>query len=176
MEELNIMNQPKNETIVKKYLSHYRHSPQSIKMRKSSLTYFFAEDFFNYHDHIFNINTQVLIDYFDFLKNLDSIGGATKKNKWHIMKSFLEFTMEYYRKHNFIVIIPSKTINWNGSIPKKTKVRSNKKVIATLEEVEKITILKTLDAAGGNKSETARRLGITRRTLHKKLKKYGVMS
>jgi two-component system response regulator HydG len=45
-----------------------------------------------------------------------------------------------------------------------------------LEEVEKVTILKTLDAAGGNKSETARRLGITRRTLHKKLKKYGVMS
>jgi two-component system response regulator HydG len=44
-----------------------------------------------------------------------------------------------------------------------------------LEEVERITILKTLDAAGGNKSETARRLGITRRTLHKKLKKYGVM-
>lgn len=45
-----------------------------------------------------------------------------------------------------------------------------------LEEVEKATILKTLDSAGGNKSETARRLGITRRTLHKKLKKYGVMS
>jgi two-component system response regulator HydG len=45
-----------------------------------------------------------------------------------------------------------------------------------LEEVEKATILKTLESAGGNKSETARRLGITRRTLHKKLKKYGVMS
>jgi two-component system, NtrC family, response regulator HydG len=44
-----------------------------------------------------------------------------------------------------------------------------------LEEVERATILKTLEAAGGNKSETARRLGITRRTLHKKLKKYGVM-
>lgn len=44
-----------------------------------------------------------------------------------------------------------------------------------LEEVEKATILKTLEMAGGNKSETARRLGITRRTLHKKLKKYGVM-
>jgi two-component system, NtrC family, response regulator HydG len=44
-----------------------------------------------------------------------------------------------------------------------------------LEEVEKTTILNTLDAAGGNKSETARRLGITRRTLHKKLKKYGLM-
>jgi two-component system response regulator HydG len=44
-----------------------------------------------------------------------------------------------------------------------------------LEEVEKLTILNTLESAGGNKSETARRLGITRRTLHKKLKKYGVM-
>ncbi|MDM8522856.1 sigma-54 dependent transcriptional regulator [Desulfococcaceae bacterium HSG8] len=45
----------------------------------------------------------------------------------------------------------------------------------TLEEVEKVAVLKTLESAGGNKSETARRLGITRRTLHKKLKKYGVM-
>ncbi|MFH1242367.1 MAG: sigma-54 dependent transcriptional regulator [Pseudomonadota bacterium] len=45
-----------------------------------------------------------------------------------------------------------------------------------LNEVEKATILKTLEASGGNKSEAARRLGITRRTLHKKLKKYGVMS
>ncbi|MBW1730662.1 MAG: sigma-54-dependent Fis family transcriptional regulator [Deltaproteobacteria bacterium] len=42
-----------------------------------------------------------------------------------------------------------------------------------LEEVEKVTILKTLKATGGNKSEAARRLGITRKTLHKKLKKYG---
>jgi two-component system response regulator HydG len=44
-----------------------------------------------------------------------------------------------------------------------------------LDEIEKATILKALEAAGGNKSETARRLGITRRTLHKKLKAYGVM-
>ena len=44
-----------------------------------------------------------------------------------------------------------------------------------LEEIEKATILKTLESAGGNKSEAARRLGITRKTLHKKLKRYGVM-
>ena len=44
-----------------------------------------------------------------------------------------------------------------------------------LEEVEKAAILTTLKAADGNKSEAARRLGITRRTLHKKLKAYGVM-
>lgn len=41
-----------------------------------------------------------------------------------------------------------------------------------LEEVEKATILKTLEFSGGNKSEAARKLGITRATLHKKLKKY----
>lgn len=44
-----------------------------------------------------------------------------------------------------------------------------------LEEVEKNTILATLDHVSGNKSEAARRLGITRRTLHLKLKKYGLM-
>jgi two-component system response regulator HydG len=44
-----------------------------------------------------------------------------------------------------------------------------------LEEVEKATILNTLETTSGNKSEAARRLGITRKTLHKKLKKYGVM-
>jgi two-component system response regulator HydG len=45
-----------------------------------------------------------------------------------------------------------------------------------LEEVEKAAILSTLDAVEGNKSEAARRLGITRKTLHKKLKKYGLMT
>ncbi|OPY90754.1 MAG: Transcriptional regulatory protein ZraR [Syntrophus sp. PtaU1.Bin208] len=45
----------------------------------------------------------------------------------------------------------------------------------SLESVEKITILKTLEEVGGNKSEAARRLGITRRTLHQKLRKYGMM-
>lgn len=44
-----------------------------------------------------------------------------------------------------------------------------------LEEVEKEAVLKMLKLAGGNKSAAARQLGITRRTLHKKLKKYGVM-
>jgi len=45
-----------------------------------------------------------------------------------------------------------------------------------LDEVEKASVLKMLELTGGNKSEAARRLGITRRTLHKKLKIYGVMS
>jgi len=45
----------------------------------------------------------------------------------------------------------------------------------SLEDVEKDAVLRTLEAANGNKSEAARRLGITRKTLHKKLKKYGIM-
>jgi two-component system response regulator HydG len=41
-----------------------------------------------------------------------------------------------------------------------------------LEEVEKRTVLEALEAACGNKSEAARRLGITRKTLRNKLEKY----
>ena len=44
----------------------------------------------------------------------------------------------------------------------------------SLDEMERSTILKTLESVRGNKSEAARKLGITRATLHKKLKKYGV--
>jgi two-component system response regulator HydG len=42
----------------------------------------------------------------------------------------------------------------------------------SLEEAEKSAILKALESTGGNKSEAARRLGITRKTLTAKLKKY----
>ncbi|MBW2054275.1 MAG: helix-turn-helix domain-containing protein, partial [Deltaproteobacteria bacterium] len=45
----------------------------------------------------------------------------------------------------------------------------------SLEQIEKAVILRTLKSVTGNKSEAARCLGITRKTLHKKLKKYGVM-
>jgi two-component system response regulator HydG len=41
-----------------------------------------------------------------------------------------------------------------------------------LEEVEKRSILEALHDCSGNKSEAARRLGITRKTLRKKLEKY----
>jgi len=47
--------------------------------------------------------------------------------------------------------------------------------ILPLESVEKTAILQALEQLEGNKSETARQLGITRRTLHQKLKRYGVM-
>lgn len=42
----------------------------------------------------------------------------------------------------------------------------------TLEDVERMVILKTLRRLNGNKSETAKALGITRKTLHAKLNRY----
>lgn len=42
----------------------------------------------------------------------------------------------------------------------------------SLEDIEKKSILETLGACSGNKSEAARRLGITRKTLRTKLQKY----
>ena len=45
----------------------------------------------------------------------------------------------------------------------------------TLEDIEKEAIVATLAATDGNKSETARRLGISRKTLHNKLKAYALV-
>ncbi len=44
--------------------------------------------------------------------------------------------------------------------------------IPTLEEVERRVILKTLERLGNNKTEAARALGITRKTLHARLNRY----
>lgn len=43
----------------------------------------------------------------------------------------------------------------------------------SLEEVEKAAIFNSLEDCGGNKSEAARKLGITRKTLLSKIRKYG---
>lgn len=46
--------------------------------------------------------------------------------------------------------------------------------VTSLEELEKQAVLSALEASRGNKSDAARKLGITRRTLYKKLKGYGM--
>ncbi|MBL8518887.1 MAG: sigma-54-dependent Fis family transcriptional regulator [Betaproteobacteria bacterium] len=46
--------------------------------------------------------------------------------------------------------------------------------IETMEEVEKRHILAVLEAVGGNKSEAARRLGLSRKTLDRKCAEWGV--
>lgn len=44
----------------------------------------------------------------------------------------------------------------------------------TLDEIEKQQILSTLSACGGNRTKAAEKLGINRRTLHRKLKEWNV--
>ncbi len=78
-----------------------------------------------------------------------------------------------YLSENDFPIVSAADIGNDEAVSNTTKVNISGKM--PLEEVEKATILKTLQAADGNKSEAARRLGITRKTLHKKLKAYGVM-
>jgi two-component system response regulator HydG len=45
----------------------------------------------------------------------------------------------------------------------------------TLAEMEKLLILRTLEDHDGNRTQTARVLGITRRTLQLKIKEYGIV-
>jgi two-component system, NtrC family, response regulator HydG len=75
---------------------------------------------------------------------------------------------------------PPETGTSSVEIPEKNEVSDDsasdrKEDPVSLEEIERETIIKTLASVEGNKSEAARRLGITRRTLHKKLKKYNMM-
>jgi two-component system response regulator HydG len=75
-----------------------------------------------------------------------------------------------YLAEEELPLIPQNT-QPEGEIPSRDIIPAD----LPLDEVEKTTILKMLELTEGNKSEAARRLGITRRTLHKKLKAYGVM-
>jgi len=52
--------------------------------------------------------------------------------------------------------------------------RSADMVPASLAEAEQQVISRVLAACGGNKSEAARRLNITRKTLLKKISRYGL--
>jgi two-component system response regulator HydG len=81
---------------------------------------------------------------------------------------------DFLSEADFTIMPASESIR-NHSVPAGVDVQGLMNGTTPLEEVEKTTILATLEASGGNKSEAARRLGITRKTLHKKLKAYGAM-
>jgi two-component system response regulator HydG len=78
---------------------------------------------------------------------------------------------EYLGEQDLPLSIKENERSEDKSVLSKDAVSAN----LPLEDVEKATILSTLESTKGNKSEAARRLGITRKTLHKKLKKYGMM-
>ena len=126
-----------NKELIERYIKHYSHSPQSQRMRRSALKYFFEK--FGYDGPIFEITTGKLIDFFDFLKNLPNLKFITKKSKWIILTSFMNFLMEFYPEFN--IKIPSKAINWNGvrnEANNDPNRKSNSKIFATKEEIVKI--------------------------------------
>ena len=65
--------------------------------------------------------------------------------------------------------LPIAIQRWAGLNPKQEIAEP-----ATLKEAERLLIVKTLDETNGNRSEAARRLQITRKTLLNKLKRYGL--
>ncbi len=65
--------------------------------------------------------------------------------------------------------LPIAIQRWAGLNPKEEKAEP-----ATLKEAERLLIAKTLEETGGNRSEAARRLQITRKTLLNKVKRYGL--
>lgn len=68
-----------------------------------------------------------------------------------------------------VSVLPTALQRWGGLHPAGTDEKP-----ATLREAEKVLILKTLEETGGNRSEAARRLQITRKTLLNKLKSYDI--
>lgn len=144
----NSENFPSNEEIINKYIRRYRHSDQSIATRKSALNYFFEKEskmkskikskikYFGYKGHIFEINKSDLIDYFDFLNQLETISLNTKKLKWTILKSFLDYCMDYYEDdYDFIIKVPNRLVKWK---PMHKEPKSNSDVFLTIDEIKKI--------------------------------------
>jgi len=127
------MTEMTNQQIIDRYLKRFSHSKQSQSMRKYCLQYYFSSRFFGYSGHIFNISKRDVIDYFDYLNNLDTISLQTKQNKWMIFRSFLQFNMEYY--DDVVIVIPRYSIKWK---PIHKKPDSNKDVVMTKEEIKKI--------------------------------------
>ncbi len=83
-----------------------------------------------------------------------------------------------------VILVPGEFISEKElpfSITESNQEKAQGKAVSTeslaprsLEEIEKAAVLSALKAAEGNKSEAARTLGINRKTLHKKLKRYGI--
>ncbi len=70
--------------------------------------------------------------------------------------------------------LPLALQNFNKDNPEVENIPPNFFANKSLDDIEKEAITATLAFTADNKSETARRLGITRATLHSKLKKYKI--
>jgi len=132
----NIENLPLNDDVIEKYLNRYKHSKQSVATRKSTLNYFFKEKYYGYNKHIFDISKKELLDYFDYLNQLGSISITTKQLKWRVLKSFLDYCVDYYEDDfDFIIKFPNRLVKWK---PIHKTPNSNADVFLTIEEIKTI--------------------------------------
>jgi DNA-binding NtrC family response regulator len=116
---------------------------------------------------------------------LQVYGKKYKRPGMKIDKGVMQRMKKYYWPGNIrelqhaieraIILSEEKTIEAaelliSGNAPKQKQESSPK----TLEEMEKIFILQSLDDNGGNVSQTAIALGMTRTALYRRMKKHGI--
>ena len=76
------------------------------------------------------------MDYFDYLNQLDSISITTKQLKWRILKSFLDYCVDYYEDDfDFVIKFPNRLVKWK---PMHKEPNSNADVFLTIEEFKMI--------------------------------------
>jgi two-component system, NtrC family, response regulator HydG len=73
--------------------------------------------------------------------------------------------------------LPPQVLSGAGGCPGAEAAKTGEAAAAmpamSLEQAERLAVMAALDESGGNKSQAARKLGVTRKTLHAKLKKFG---
>ena len=81
-------------------------------------------------------------------------------------------------QHGAVAGTGSDVVNQGGAIPKMHSGLGGGASLAVtglnLHDAEKALIFRALDEVGGNRTLAARRLGISRRTLHRKLRQYQI--
>jgi len=119
---------------------------------------------------------------------LDKYNKENNRNVKGISEKVFQMFMEYHWPGNVrelencieraVVISKQKMLSPEDFPPEllfKIDVSSRElKVGQTIDDVEKTLIVRTLQACGGNKTKTARTLGISVRTVRNKLNEYGL--
>ena len=100
-----------NQEVINDYLRQYKNSPQSVSMRKSCLNHFFVN--FGYNKSIFELTKKTINDYFIFIKNNENLALNTKKNKFKILKSFMDNTIYNYEDNFAKIPLFKPKYNWS---------------------------------------------------------------
>ena len=91
--------------------------------------------YFGYNDHIFEIGKRKLMEYRDYLNQLNSISLSTKKTKWTILRSFLTHVEDFYEEEYEVIFKFPRNKDWK-KIHKEPV--SNADVFLTIEEIKQI--------------------------------------